>query len=173
MFNFFTTSPPSSKNDSNATNYVSMDYDRRNDNDNNNSKNQVLSKLPILLQRNIGQKLDYYLTNNKKKVLDIAVQSVTLLKRFINNISYIWIIYEDSLELLSCKNDNNDNDVKCTFRIKYDNSYGNYHKFQCIDTRDDENAFVAFHFIKGKIYNILPLDARHVLYYAEMVTYLL
>ena len=135
----------------------------------------ILSKLPLIMQRNIGSKLDNYLTNdkNKKKVLDICIQSVKLLKRFVDNLTYVWLVYEDSLELVSCKNDNNDNDVICTFRLNYDNSYGTYHKYQCIDTRDNESAFLAFYFIKGKFYNILPLDARHVLYFAEKVLILL
>jgi len=165
MFSFFQTSSPPSK-DNNRV---------HNDGNDINFTSPILSKLPLIMQRNVGSKLDSYLTNdkNKKKVLDICIQSVKLLKRFVDNLTYVWLVFEDSLELVSCKNDSNDNDIICTFRLNYDNSYGTYHKYQCIDTRGNESAFLAFHFIKGKVYNILPLDARHILYFAEKVLILL
>lgn len=170
MFNFFTTSPPSKSNNDN--NVIEVIGERRSSAVSELSfTNSIISKfLPSSLQISIGNKLDYFLTNerNKKKVLDVCIQSTKVLKRFVNNVSYLWVVYDDSLELLSCKNDISDYDVKSTFQINYDN-YGNYQKFQCIDTRDDECTFLSFHFIKGKVYNILPLDTRYVLYFAEKV----
>lgn len=141
----------------------SMDVD-------NYSNNIINEKLPYL-PRTIGLKLDSYLNNvvnNRRKVIrDIHSQSLSLLKCYNNNLLYIWIIYDDFLELISYNND--DNDIKVTFQLKYDNTYGTYSRYQFIDTKDGDDAFISFHFIKGKVYNILPLDTRYVLYFAEKV----
>ena len=135
----------------------------------NNYNYNIIMKLPIDIQRIVGLKIDDYINNainNRRKVVDIHAQSLSLLKCYDNNLLYIWIIYDNLIELISYNNDNN---IKVTFQLKYDNTHGNYQKCQFINTKDGDDAFISFHFTKGKVYNILPLDARYVLYFAEKV----
>jgi hypothetical protein len=104
--------------------------------------------------------LAYFDNNNKNSsILSIINQPIDLLNRFTNDLFYLWIIYENSIELYYFKIDINTNyinkpSIRKGFTLQLEiPSYGKFQLLEILNTRYGIGSFLAIHFINNFKYD--------------------
>lgn len=116
---------------------------------------------------------------SKGRPNSIIQQPIEMLHRFVNDLIYIWVSYDDeTIKLLQCKLDltplsSNNQTAKFNslFNISYDcHLLGTFHRFELLNSRFGYASCLVLYFGKADATSIASIDVTYALHQAEKVS---